>query len=241
MGRRRRIHPEIPEALQGNQTYAAERKIDALERAQIEVMVPRPFELANVLAMCFDRDVLDKATAFFPYQTKHYHNVSYVGASLTNGQIVNLGIDWEETGMCAIAPTAFNAQNDSALCAWVDGAKAIVKKWEQVRRVFKFLNQNATVGAMRHYWPSVLALIPNDGTQTPIHQTDGVRFKDVPNIGLWLGAIRESAATVTSALMIPESAYKHRGTTMNVAFKYADEMIETPTRLLYPEHQMRST
>lgn len=207
MARRRKGEPEIPTALLQGQTDFAKRKITLLEAAEIDVMCERPFKQLELLRMLFPLDVVEHMFKANQYLERGYSNrVSYSGKALSNGQVANWWIDFNEVPCAPINDKTWAPHEDERLGEWVLKAHAIVAKWNNVRNVFDFLNVRGTVGHMRHYFPSVLALLPPGEQSTPIHQTDGKLFRERDGMGMWVEAIRTAAATVTGSLLLPTQA-----------------------------------
>ena len=79
---------------------------------------------------------------------------------------------------------------------------AIHQKWVAVRAVCTWLNlHNATLGAARYYWPSILMLMPQN---EDLAACGGTRYKDVPGISEIIPLMRDTATTVATMKLLPE-------------------------------------
>ena len=82
----------------------------------------------------------------------------------------------------------------------------IRRRFQQVEQVISYLQENATIGAVRYYWPTVISLLPADHE---IHRVDGQRYQEPPNVAQWVPRFRETSATVASALLCPAAEPIH--------------------------------
>lgn len=75
-------------------------------------------------------------------------------------------------------------------------------KWVRVAALVSWFDKNATAGAVRNLWPTLCALAPeHPGLQ---EANVGTYYVDPPGYSLWLPTIRETATTVSAALMLPK-------------------------------------
>lgn len=91
------------------------------------------------------------------------------------------------------------------LMAFVAQVKAIHDQYEEVKGVLRWFNRNATISAVRYYWPTALQLCP--GQMREYHDMPS-RHNSPPGISDMLQAIRDSAATWASSQMLPVDAEK---------------------------------
>lgn len=81
--------------------------------------------------------------------------------------------------------------------------RAIYHQYEQVKAMLRWLNKNATLGAIRYYWPPVLDLC-RDAPALVNYQHVPTRFDQPKNIGPRLQMLRDTATTVAAAAMLPD-------------------------------------
>lgn len=75
------------------------------------------------------------------------------------------------------------------------------RRFKAVHDVADWLDLNATWGAVRYYWPSACALLPNDHL---IHRLDGNAHKEPKApVGPMVPQFRSTAMTVTEGLLCP--------------------------------------
>lgn len=84
-------------------------------------------------------------------------------------------------------------------------------KWAKVQHVLKWMDRNATVGAIRYYWPTILSLLPEDDAAKPRVSLDlGDRHRTPIGINLITPLIRETAGIVACGLLLPKVDKKQR-------------------------------
>lgn len=87
----------------------------------------------------------------------------------------------------------------------------IHEKFEVCKHVLRWLNKNATPGAIRYYFPGAMKLCPASPALMELQHTP-VRFSTPPGISSQLSLIREAANIVASATLLPQDApVKPRG------------------------------
>lgn len=75
------------------------------------------------------------------------------------------------------------------------------QRFAAVERVVTWLDHNASWGAVRYYWPSACALLPNDHG---IHRMEGTTFREPKcPIGPMIPLFRETSMTVAEAMLCP--------------------------------------
>jgi len=80
----------------------------------------------------------------------------------------------------------------------------IRQRFAVVETLVEWFDKNASWGAVRYYWPSACALLPSDHL---IHRLDGTIFREpVASIGAMIPLCRETAITVTEAMLCPLDA-----------------------------------
>lgn len=96
------------------------------------------------------------------------------------------------------------------LLMYITEVEKIYLQYEAVKAMLRWLNRNATPGAIRYYWPTALKLCPDayafeDLTEVPS------RYKEPQGINARLQLLRDTAATVAASTMLPEGEPRIRG------------------------------
>ncbi len=133
---------------------------------------------------------------------------------------VKLSIDFEGALVPAIEPSAMKVYPDRVqpLLTFVNEVRAIHDKFEEVKGLLRWMNRNATPGAIRYYWPTALELTPkapvwNDYRDVPS------RFNSPPGISDWMQPIKDAATTVAASLMLPSDITLRQRGKMWLTFK----------------------
>lgn len=135
---------------------------------------------------------------------------------------VTLFIDYEEALLPAIEAGRLYIQPDRVgpLLTYIAEVKAIHDRFEEVKGVLRYLNRNATPGAIRYYWPAALKLCPNTTAFADLVEVPS-RYTIPPKIGDWMQSLKDAAATVTGSLMLPQTATPRTRNTMWLTFSSA--------------------
>jgi len=194
-----------------------ENAVTALNRTcatAVAVMTTYEFTREATLPMLFRDDDLEKLRQVrgmvTPMSTIQAYDL---------GPNVTLGINYDG----ALVPTvtrerlAIYPERVLPLAAYIAEVKAIHEKFEEVKAVLRWLNRNATPGAIRYYWPTALQLCPHSTAFRDLQQVP-TRY-DVPRgISDWLPSIRDAAVTVAGSLLLPNTATPRIRNTMWLNF-----------------------
>lgn len=186
-----------------DQTRTIDAKINTLERDSIAIMCPRHFTGEDVIRSLFEDSDIEILRAAFGKVQHDDSRATYRGFTAGRRQRVTIHINFDAHKM--VPPHVDRAINWNnahlGLADCLDEAARIHATFEQVREVFNFLNANGTAGAMRYYWPAVMSLYK--GANSPLNDVDGTRFRDIPGVAPYIGAMRDTSATIASALLLP--------------------------------------
>lgn len=132
---------------------------------------------------------------------------------------VELVIDFEKSALAAILPTMMQINHYAAspLLHYVAEIKALYFQYEEVKAVLRWLNRNATPGAVRYLFPSALTLCPNSPQMRDMDHLP-TRFTNPANIGPWLPRIKNATNTMAQTLLLPNEATAAPRSSMRLAF-----------------------
>jgi hypothetical protein len=118
-----------------------------------------------------------------------------------------LHIDFTGASVPTIAPSTLGVNPDRAgpLLEAIAEIKVIHEQFEVTKHVLRWLNRNATPGAIRYYFPPVLALCPHSPALAELQHTP-VRFTTPEGIADQLPLIREAANVAASAALMEKDA-----------------------------------
>lgn len=156
----------------------------------------------QTLPMLFRDDDLDKL--------KQVRGMVKTASDTRSYQIqpnVTLNIDYEGALVPAIEGARLYMQPNRVgpLLTYIAEVKAIHDRFEEVKAVLRYLNRQATPGAIRYYWPSALKLCPNTTAFADLVEVPS-RYTIPPKIGDWMQCLKDAATTVTGSLMLPATA-----------------------------------
>lgn len=206
--------PEVRSSLGDSHVEAAVSAINVLGQRSMALMTEYRHTREATLQMLFSPDTLAKMSQVRGMVTAS----SYVGNYVIPGTDATMSINFAE----ALCPTidagmlALQEHKVGPLIECIHTMQAIHYQFEEIKGVLRWLNRNATLGAIRYNWPTAMKLCPN----SPIRDMEGVpsRFHNPPNIGDWMQMLKDSATTFAGTLLLPDSATKRNRTTMWLTF-----------------------
>jgi len=167
------------------------------------------------LPMLFSDRVLEKMHAVRGLVDHRSDNINY-----DMGDGATLTINYHEARLPAINATAL--RHDRAITAaglyeHIAAIKAVHDRFEEVKGVLRWCNKHCTPGAIRYNFPQALQLCP----QAPaFRDMSGVPTRHVnpSNIGGWVQPIKDAAATLAQAVMLPDDVKPRDKGTMWLTF-----------------------
>lgn len=95
----------------------------------------------------------------------------------------------------------YNAPKAQSLAALIYGLTKVHERFRQVEKLVEWLDRYASWGAVRYYWPSACALLPNEHE---IHRLDGTIFHEPKApIGPMIPLCRETSMIIAEAMLCP--------------------------------------
>lgn len=114
-----------------------------------------------------------------------------------------LTLDFEGSGVVTPQERCFQPNDDAkpffAACCTI---KELHQRWGAVAYMLRWFNRNATLGAIRHYWPAAVTLCPNSPALKGLLEKPAERFNVPLGVTDLLPLIRETAATVASLQLL---------------------------------------
>jgi hypothetical protein len=199
----------------GGHFTVALQNINKLNERVVAVTAPLAQSAAELLPCMFNAETLDILRKAFPLSVTTSRTGQY---PLADNMACYVNIDFDRTNPAiAIVPPRANVLHidpvqGKPLLDTVEKICKIREKFAVVSHVLSWLDANATPGAMRYYWPTMLALAPECpalNVQAP------ARFIEPVGVAPLLPLIREAASTVASALLLPaDVTFGGRGMTL---------------------------
>jgi len=151
--------------------------------------------------------------------------VSYESSSRMNYSVakdVDLFVYFDKQTKPMLAPASAAMSIDPVaalpLLDTIAQMRKVFESFAAVDHVMRWLDNNATPGAIRYYWPTMLSLVPDCAAvniETP------TRFIEPKGLAPLLPLLRETATTVASALLLP--ANDEQGTTKGLSLQFSQQ------------------
>lgn len=221
-GRNRDATPPIRSALGIAWRDHALENVDFIVRRTIHTMVPQAFSGDDALNMLFRQETLAKLRAAYDLVSEADRGVAM--SSLPMEPCVNLIFKrpnkYKILSPCRAAmqhtPLSDYHVRAVPLASFIDGARAIIEDYSIVKHVVNWLDNNATMGAMRYYLPGIATLLPKDfeGFSSELAQ----RFRELPSISTYIPAIRDAGPLLAKAVMLPSGREMPRNTGFELSY-----------------------
>lgn len=212
----------------GREMEGAIRLISRWQQQAVATMTEYGSDVNQTIDMLFKPDTIRKAIDAKGIIDPSSHVESYpvaVGVTLT--------VNYQEAYAPTIDERALCIQPALAAPLWacIGEIRAIHDKYEEVKGVLRWLNKNATLGATRAYFPSVLKLCPD----TFMGMLDvPSRYDEPRDIKDWLQPIRDAGNTVAAAQLLPADAPIGRARKgLCLTFASTDVTIYTTDQIVY--------
>jgi len=176
---------------------------NALDRACSKEahMFVRDFNARDVVAMLFRDEDVAKLTAVHGLLATENRNETYELPPY--GAHIAIRTDW----MPAPCKNALSLNNNRVgpLLEAIRTLQQLHRKWGAVKYLLRWFNRNATPGAVRANWPSVLTLCP-DAPMLKELQHAPTRYTNPQELSSLLPLIRDTATTVASMQLMSSEA-----------------------------------
>lgn len=196
--------PKTKFGLELTQQQQANDNLNKLEARMVDITLTRNFVPSDVVKWLFPQPVIDKMTAAHGFVNCSYDKVSYEIEPPHLGQFALL-FSFDRFKMVAPASSCIQMLGgrsiDFGILIALAEVKGIVAKFNHLRELLTWFNNNATAGAIKYYFPAMAALIPEG--DSAFHRADGIRYKEPQGISSHLSAIRDAAALIASAMLLP--------------------------------------
>jgi hypothetical protein len=212
MGRRNRnFGTPIPSALGDNHVDAAIGTINTLCQRTVQALTEYTPTRDETIRMLLPQEMLDRALA----AKELIEPDSLIMEYDTVAPDVSLNLDYrddnyQKTGYYPPinegGGLVLQAGHEKLL-TFIEGVRTIHHQFEELKAVLRWLNRNATPGAIRYYFPTVLALCPDSPPVKDLQHVPS-RYHQPAGIGDWMQSIKDASACFASTQMLPGSAVK---------------------------------
>lgn len=220
MGRRRRSWEQKERASIGDvHVENAVAKLRVLSQRTVAARVKRQFTTNQIVHMMFEPDTIRRATeARGVVDERFTSSESYPLSNQRYGNGATLYISYEHEPMLAIKAECYRyyARQEPFL-QFFDEVYAIYRKFEEVVALLRWLNRNATPGAVRYYFPPAMKLTPAAPIWTELQEVPS-RYNEPGGISDWIQTIKDAANTVAASALLPADVKPAQATGMTLTF-----------------------
>ena len=205
-------------ALGATAVTAAVTRLTLLKDRMVKEFHPWPWSGQEVIEMCFPEEVrVHMARAFELAADQYTYHDYWIVA-----QRFKVHIPYQFWGaMLAINQEQFTPTVD--MVQWYKDVAATLDDWAVAKHVLLWLDEHASTGAIRNYFPVVVSLLdPQDRDKLEAN-----RFRDPDGLGPMLPLIRRASNVVASAHLLPETREREEHG-MTVTFSTCNNAITGP-------------
>lgn len=131
-----------------------------------------------------------------------------------------LSINYEGALLPSFEPSALYTQPDRAapLFDAINAIEAVHLQYEEVKGVLRWLNRNATPGAVRFYFPTAMKLVPTSPIWKDLQEVPS-RYTVPDFISQWTPSLKDAANTVAASAMLPSDIEGRKREKLWLTFK----------------------
>lgn len=139
------------------------------------------------------------------------------------GDKVSISLSYEDTKLLPIRKDVvrYQAHLYGELEQYIKDVWAIHHKFEEVKAVLKWLNRNATPGAVRYYWPTAMKLCPESTIWRDLQDVPS-RYNEPKDVRVWTQAMKDAANTMAAAELLPKDTDTPDPGAMHLTFSEVD-------------------
>lgn len=207
MGRRQRLTPRN-RFENGARSSIGDRDVDtacaALNKACLAeaAIFTQHLTSDDVTPMVLKDDVVAKLKAVHGLLASEDRDHYYDLQPWANGTLTIYSDDRPSAAGCAFE---WHGDRAGPLLSVVQEINSLHIKWGAVKHLLRWFNRNATPGAVRANWPSVLVLCPDSAMLKELQHAP-TRYTNPQDLSALLPLIRATATTVAAMKMLPADA-----------------------------------
>lgn len=196
--------------------------INKVQQRAVATMTHYPHTREGTLSMLFhDTDIAKLKLVRGMVETDSEHKTYPLpGGRLGVKPEIVLTINFNGAMVPAIQPTAMRIYPDriEPLLAFTAAVKAEHDKYEELKGVLRWLNRNATPGAIRYFFPQAMKLVPTSPIWKDLQEVPS-RYTTPPDYGVWAQVIRDAANTVAGMMLLPADVEPRKRERLWLTFK----------------------
>lgn len=194
--------PEERSSIGDAHVESAIAQINTLAQRAVTTMTTYDRTAEQTLPMLFHDEDLRKLQQVKGLVTPQSHVMGY-----DLQPKVKLFIKFDDLSVPTVNPDYLHLQPSrlGPMINHIAAVKTVHDQYEEVKGVLRWLNRSATPGAVRFYWPTAMKLCPTSPIWRDLQDVPS-RYSVPARLGVWLQALKDAAATVAGAQMLPVSA-----------------------------------
>lgn len=182
-------------------------EINKLQQKAVALMTNYELTREQTLPMIFrdeDIDAMHRVHALVNARNDVHSYPILNGDRECGGITVTLNIDFTDARLPAVEEPALHLQFDrmAPLLNFTAAVRAVHDRYEEVKGLLRWLNRNATPGAIRFYFPAAMKLVPDSLIWRELQEVPS-RYTTPLHITEWLQVIRDAANTYTQTVLLP--------------------------------------
>lgn len=124
---------------------------------------------------------------------------------------VRLALDYDGCKVAPIDPDVMQVQPSliQPLSLHIAALRQVYERFEEVKAIVRWLNKNATAGAIRYYWPPMLKLCAGSAVFADLQECP-TRYHTPPGISDRAQMLRDTSAAMAAAALLPLDGLKPR-------------------------------
>lgn len=185
---------------------AAIGRLKTIQQKSVATMTSFHGSIHSVISLLFDPDTIERAERARGIVKPQTTVIEY-----DMGHNVALTLDYEASKVPAIQPNNLKLQPGfmSIVDTYINEVRAVHMQYEELKGVVRWLNRNATPGAIRYLFPQAMKLVPDSPIWKDLQAVPS-RYSQPDDIAAWTQPIKDAANTFVAVALLPEDA-KPRG------------------------------
>lgn len=231
MARRRFFGAPAPRSSIGDSHVdAAIKTLTTLSRRSAAAMTSYTHSIEGTVAMLFDPDTIDRARAARGIIEPLGKVVTYPIHS------AHLTVDYAGERTPPIMEEKLSLQPSATpLLQFIKDVREIYLKFEEVKAVLRWLNRNATPGAIRFYFPTAMKLCPNAPVWRDLQEVPS-RYIEPVGVGDWIQSIKDATATIAASALLPGDVRQRENRGLRLTFN--NRTVQLTDRTTYDTDQV---
>ena len=185
-------------------TEAAIVRLKQVQQKAVTTMTNFHGSRRGVIDMLFNPDTIRRANDCRGIITPATNTIAY---NVLEPAKVTLSVDFGGETTPAIQPEKMFLQQSfyDHMMPFMIEVERVHMQYEELKAVVRWLNRNATPGAIRYLFPQAMKLVPDSPIWKDLQQVPS-RYSQPDDIAAWTQPIKDAANTFVAMALLPEEA-----------------------------------